>query len=54
MNLTIQDVADMAGVSRATVSKIKNNYSGVNEKTKKRVMEIINEPGYQLPSQQNH
>ncbi|WP_407269793.1 LacI family DNA-binding transcriptional regulator [Radiobacillus sp. PE A8.2] len=47
MNLTIQDIADRAGVSRATVSKIINNYNGVNAKTKQRVMEIINETGYQ-------
>ncbi|MRH42741.1 substrate-binding domain-containing protein [Aquibacillus halophilus] len=46
MSLTIQDIANMAGVSRATVSKIINNYAGVNENTKKKVMAIINETGY--------
>ncbi len=47
MNLTIKDIAKMAGVSPATVSKIINNYSGISEKTKKKVMDIIGETGYQ-------
>lgn len=36
----------MAGVSPATVSKIMNNYSGVSVKTKKKVLDIIQETGY--------
>lgn len=47
MNLTIKDIANMAGVSPGTVSKIINNYSGISEKTKKKVMDIIEETGYQ-------
>ncbi|WP_226669241.1 LacI family DNA-binding transcriptional regulator [Metabacillus litoralis] len=47
MNLTIKDIAKMAGVSPGTVSKIINNYSGISEKTKKKVMDIITETGYQ-------
>lgn len=39
----------MAGVSVSTVSKIMNNYSDVSEKTKRRVLEIIEQTGY-LPS----
>lgn len=36
----------MAGVSVSTVSKIMNNYPDVSEKTKQRVMEIIEQTGY--------
>lgn len=47
MNLTIKDIAKMAGVSPGTVSKIINNYGGISEKTKKKVLDIIRETGYQ-------
>ncbi|WP_226527931.1 LacI family DNA-binding transcriptional regulator [Metabacillus niabensis] len=47
MNLTIKDIAQKAGVSPGTVSKIINNYGGISEKTKKKVMDIIKETGYQ-------
>ncbi|MDQ0230782.1 LacI family DNA-binding transcriptional regulator [Metabacillus malikii] len=47
MNLTIKDIAKMAGVSPGTVSKIINNYSGISEKTKRKVLDIIGETGYQ-------
>ncbi|WP_186577098.1 LacI family DNA-binding transcriptional regulator [Aquibacillus kalidii] len=47
MNLTIKDIAKMAGVTPGTVSKIINNYSGISEKTKKKVLTIIEETGYQ-------
>ncbi len=47
MNLTIRDIAKLAGVSPATVSKTINNYSGVNEETRRKVQSIIEETGYQ-------
>nr|WP_263324763.1 LacI family DNA-binding transcriptional regulator [Neobacillus sp. Marseille-Q6967] len=47
MSLTIKDIAKMAGVSQATVSKVINNYGGISEKTKKKIMDIINEQGYE-------
>ncbi|MFE8697711.1 LacI family DNA-binding transcriptional regulator [Cytobacillus sp. FJAT-53684] len=47
MNLTIKDIAQMAGVSQGTVSKVINNYAGVSEKTKKQVMDIITKMGYE-------
>ena len=47
MNLTIKDIAQLAGVSQATVSKVINNYQGISEKTKKKVMDIINQNGYE-------
>jgi LacI family transcriptional regulator len=47
MNLTIKDIAQMANVSQGTVSKVINNYEGISEKTKKKVMDIINQSGYE-------
>ncbi|MCL6603880.1 MAG: LacI family transcriptional regulator [Paenibacillus sp.] len=47
--MNIKMIAEMAGVSVSTVSKIMNNYSDVSEKTKRRVLEIIEQTGY-LPS----
>lgn len=47
MNLTIKDIAKMAGVSPSTVSKVMNNYGGIGEKTKKKVMDVIQETNYQ-------
>jgi LacI family transcriptional regulator len=37
----------MAGVSPATVSKTINNYHGISESTKKKIIDIINQTGYQ-------
>ncbi|MBP2242089.1 LacI family transcriptional regulator [Cytobacillus eiseniae] len=47
MNLTIKDIAQMAGVSQGTVSKVINNYAGVSENTKKQVMDVITKMGYE-------
>lgn len=47
MTLTIKDIAKMAGVSPATVSKTINNYHGISEGTKKKITDIINQTGYQ-------
>lgn len=47
MSLTIKDIAQMAGVSSATVSKVINNYGGISEKTKKNVRDIIKQMGYE-------
>ncbi|EDL62521.1 LacI family DNA-binding transcriptional regulator, partial [Bacillus sp. SG-1] len=47
MNLTIRDIAKMAGVSPATVSKIINNYGGISEATRQKVFKIIEETKYQ-------
>ncbi|MGD6804510.1 LacI family transcriptional regulator [Rossellomorea vietnamensis] len=47
MNLTIRDIAKMAGVSPATVSKIMNNYGGISEATRQKVYKIIEETKYQ-------
>jgi LacI family transcriptional regulator len=48
MNYTIKDVAKKANVSIATVSKIVNNKkTGFSEKTKRKVLKVIEELGYQ-------
>jgi len=44
--LTIQMIADMAGVSKATVSRVINNKPSVAEETRKRVLEIIERYNY--------
>lgn len=50
MKVTISDIARMAGVSKATVSRVINNKSkGVGEETKSRILKIIDEVGY-LPN----
>ncbi|WP_096187135.1 LacI family DNA-binding transcriptional regulator [Evansella halocellulosilytica] len=46
MKMTIKEIAKLAGVSRATVSKIINNYDDVGEQTKKRVKKIMEQYNY--------
>lgn len=45
--ITIQDVANAAGVSVATVSRVLNNHPSVSIKTRKRVQRVIKELNYQ-------
>lgn len=45
-NMTIYDISEKAGVSIATVSRVLNGSSNVSEKTKKKVMDIINRYEY--------
>ena len=45
--VTLTDVAKMAGVSPSTVSNILNGRTNVGEDTKKRVLNIIEETGYE-------
>lgn len=47
--VTIRQVAQEAGVSVGTVSRVLNNKSGVSEKTRKRVLDVARELGYVLP-----
>lgn len=46
MRATIRDVAQLAGVSVATVSRVLNHPSSVHEETRKRVLEAIHASGY--------
>ena len=45
--ITIKDIADRAGVSYATVSRALNNRSDVSESTRKLIMDLAVEMGYQ-------
>lgn len=49
LKMNIKKIAEMAGVSVSTVSKIINNYSDISEETKARVLQIMKETGY-VPS----
>lgn len=46
-SLTTKDIARLAGVSQATVSRVLNNYENVREETRNKVVEIIEKRGYQ-------
>jgi len=47
--LTIQDIARLAGVSKATVSRVLNHKPTVDQEIRERVMKIVNEQGF-VPS----
>ena len=44
--MTIYDISKKAGVSIATVSRVLNGSSNVKAKTRKKVMDVIEECGY--------
>ena len=46
-NLTLEDVAEQAGVSRSTVSRVVNNHPNVSEDVRIRVLGVIQNTGYQ-------
>ena len=46
-NLTLDEIARRAGVSRSTVSRVINDHPNVSEEVRNRVKEIIEETGYQ-------
>jgi LacI family transcriptional regulator len=47
MPLTLEDIARQAGVSRATVSRVINGSANVKDKTRLRVMEVIQQINFQ-------
>lgn len=49
MKPTVRSIAEMAGVSRGTVSRVLNNQPNVNPKVRARVQKIIEETGYRTP-----
>lgn len=49
MRVTIKDVAEAAGVSPATVSRVFNGYTDISDTTKKRIFDIAKEMNY-LPN----
>lgn len=46
-NLTLEDIAKQAGVSRSTVSRVVNNDPNVSEQVRRRVNQVIFKTGYQ-------
>lgn len=46
MKITSTEIAKIANVSRSTVSRVINNYSNVPEKTRQKVLAVIEEYGY--------
>jgi LacI family transcriptional regulator len=46
LDLTLEDIAKLAGVSRSTVSRVINDHPNVREKVRKRVLEVIDNTGY--------
>lgn len=45
-NITIYDISEKAGVSIATVSRVLNGSNNVSEKTKKKVLDVMNQYEY--------
>lgn len=45
-NITIEDVARLAGVSRATAGRVVGNYGNVSEKSRKKVMKAVADLNY--------
>jgi len=48
MKINIKDVANKAGVSTATVSRVLGDFPGVRDKTRKKVLEAISELNYEI------
>jgi LacI family transcriptional regulator len=46
VNLTLEDIAEQAGVSRSTVSRVVNEQPNVKADVRKRVLEVIQSTGY--------
>ena len=45
--MTIKDIARLAGVGVATVSRVLNHHPDVSPVTRKRVMEVVEEQGFE-------
>ena len=50
MAFKIKDVAEVLGVSQATVSLVLNNKPGISDETRQRVMKKAEELGYDISS----
>jgi LacI family transcriptional regulator len=46
-NLTLEEIARLSGVSRSTVSRVINQHPNVSKDVRKRVLEVVQETGYQ-------
>jgi DNA-binding LacI/PurR family transcriptional regulator len=52
--VTLQDIADAAGVSVASVSKVLNNRPGVGDDSRRRIIGIADQMGYQARTSRGH
>jgi len=53
MAVTIKDIAKAVGVSPSTVSRVCNSNPSISKETRERVLQAIQELGYELPSPQD-
>jgi LacI family transcriptional regulator len=47
MSLTLEEIAELAGVSRSTVSRVINDRPNVRDQVRERVQQVIHDTGYQ-------
>ena len=52
--MTIKDIARLSGVGVATVSRVLNNHPDVSEDTRRRVMAVVEEQGFQPNTNAKH
>ena len=54
-DISLEEIAKLADVSIATVSRVINNKDNVSSKTRERIMKIIEDENYELNDRQkNH
>ena len=46
MTLTLKQIAELAGVSRSTASRVLNEHPGVRPEVRERVLQIIRDHGF--------
>ncbi len=46
MTITLEQIAELSGVSRSTASRVHNGYPGVRPEVRERVWQAIHEHGY--------
>jgi LacI family transcriptional regulator len=47
MTLTLKEIAELAGVSRSTASRVLNDHPGVRPEVRERVLQVIREQSFQ-------
>jgi LacI family transcriptional regulator len=47
MTLTLKKIAELAGVSRSTASRVLNDHPGVRPEVRERVLQVIREQSFQ-------
>ncbi len=47
MTLTLKEIAELAGVSRSTASRVLNDHPGVRPAVRERVLQVIREQSFQ-------